>query len=79
MPSPIEHPIIVLKLIQMEKDMYFHPKMILDLDKITAPVIVKLRDEWLKDSLTLGGDVIYLFNRNIPRQLSQEERDTPSK
>ncbi len=72
----IKHPIIILKQIPSEKDVIFGKDAILDLDKLTKPVLVLLRSQWLKDPLCLGGDIIYLFNTNLPRPISEEELDS---
>lgn len=74
----MKHPIIVLQPIQSERDLFFGRGTLVNLDEATAPVIKVLREEWRSNPLCLGGDIIYLFNQNLPFKMSEEEKDTPS-
>lgn len=72
------HRVIILQPIRCERDLIFGRGAKIDLDLVTAPVLKLLRSEWRKDPFSLGGDVIYLFNKNLPRPLSTIEKDTPT-
>ena len=75
----MKHPIVVLKPIRCERDLIFSKGALIELDLVTSPVLKVLRNAWRNDPLTLGGDIIYLFNRNLPYTLTEEEVDTPTK
>ena len=72
----IKHPIIILKQIRSEKDVIFGKGTTVDLDRLTLPILKLLRREWNIDPLSLGGDIIYLFNKNLPNPISEEELDS---
>lgn len=71
--TKIDHPIVILKPIRSELDVIFGVGAIAHLDKLTEPVLKLLRKSWNDDPLNLGGDVIYLLNHNLPREIPREE------
>ncbi|MBL4587507.1 MAG: hypothetical protein JKX84_10710 [Flavobacteriales bacterium] len=75
----MKHPIVVLKPIRSQRDLIFSRGALINLDLITSPVLKTLRNEWHNDPLSLGGDIIYLFNKELPIPIPEEEKDVPSK
>ena len=73
-----ERKVIILQPIRCERDLIFGKGAKIDLDLVTAPVLKVLRNEWTRNPLCLGGDIIYLFNQSLPRPLSITEKDTPT-
>lgn len=73
------HTIVVLKPVKVDSEIIIEPKAHINLDTITEDVVKSLRDAWRKDPLTLGGDIIYLFNQNLPRPIPEEDLEVGSK
>ncbi len=71
----MKHPIVVLKPIRSQRDLIFDRGALVNLDLITSPVLKVLRDEWNNDPLSLGGDIIYMFNKELPRTFPDEEKE----
>ena len=69
----MRHFIVVLHPIRSERDVIFGIGMKLDLDLASRTVLSTIREAWSKDPFSVGGDIIYLHNKNLPRNISDED------